>query len=88
MTWIWLGILIVLTLIEFSTKNIVMIFFAISALISMVLSLFISEFIIQFLVFIILGTILLITQRERLIKLKKDKNIARKKQKKVKKNEK
>lgn len=91
MTLIWLGIIIILILIELLTKNLVMIFFAASALISMILSMFVGNYIIQFLVFVIIGTILFITIRDNLIKLvnEKKKNLTSKKSsKKVKKNEK
>lgn len=69
MTWIWLGILIILTLLELATVNLVTIWYIVSALISLVLSIFIDSFFIQFLVFVILGTILLFTTRDHLMKL-------------------
>lgn len=74
MVWIWLGIIIALTLIEVATVNLVTVWYIASAIVSLVLSLFIDEFFIQFLVFVILGTILLITTRNYLLKLigKKD----------------
>lgn len=75
MIWIWLGIIIVLTLLELSTKNIVTIWFVVSAIVSLILSIFIDSYFIQFLVFVILGTILLVTLRDYLVKLIKDKKI-------------
>ncbi len=73
MVWIWLGIVIALTLIEAITTNLVTIWYITSALISLILSLFIDQFFIQFLVFVILGTILLITTRDYLLKFLKTK---------------
>ena len=69
MAWIWLGIIIVLVLLEVSTVNLVTVWFVASAIISLILSLFIDSFFIQFLVFVILGLIFLVTTREYLIKL-------------------
>lgn len=73
MTYIWLGIIIVLILLEKMRSNFITIFFVGSAFISLILSLFIDWFIIQFLVFIILGLILLVTSRDKLLKIVKDK---------------
>ena len=75
MVWIWLGIIIVLTLLELSTYNLVTIWFVASAIVSLILSIFIDSFFIQFLVFIVLGIILLVTMRDYLVKLIKDKKI-------------
>lgn len=69
MIWIWLGIVIILTIIEISTVNLVTVWFIVSALVSLILSIFIDNFFIQFLVFVILGLILLFTTRETLIKI-------------------
>ena len=68
MAWIWLGLIITLTLIELLTKNIVTIWYIGSSIISLILSLFIDNFFIEFLVFAIIGTILLFTTRDYLIK--------------------
>lgn len=68
MTWIWLGLIITLTLIELLTKKIVTIWYIGSSIISLILSLFIDSFLIEFLVFAIIGTILLFTTRDYLIK--------------------
>lgn len=67
MTWIWLGLVITLTLIELLTKSVVTIWYIVSAIISLILSLFIDSFWIEFVVFIIIGTILLFTTRDYLI---------------------
>lgn len=69
MMWIWLGIIVVLTLLELATVNLVTVWYIASAIISLVLSIFIDSFFIQFLVFVILGTILLVTTRDYLLKL-------------------
>ena len=73
MMWIWLGLIIVLTLLEITSKNYITIWFVFSATISFVLSLFIDSYIIQFLVFILLGSILLLAIRDKFIKFVKDK---------------
>ena len=69
MVWIWLGIVIALVLIELATVNLVTIWYIASGIVTMLLSIFIDNFFIQFLVFVILGTILLVTTREYLVKL-------------------
>jgi len=69
MPWIWLGIIIVLTLLELATVNLVTVWFIASAIISLILSLFIDSFMIQFSFFVILGVILLVTTRDHLVKL-------------------
>ena len=69
MVWIWVGIIIALTLIEVSTVNLVTVWYVASAIVSLILSFFIDEFFIQFLVVVLLGTILLITTRDYLLKL-------------------
>jgi membrane protein implicated in regulation of membrane protease activity len=69
MTWIWLGIIIVLILLELATVNLVTIWYIASAIISLILSLFVKNFFIQFLVFVLLGTILLMTTRDVLLKV-------------------
>ena len=69
MVWIWLGIIIALTLIEISTVNLVTVWYIASAVVSLILSIFINNFFIQFLVFVILGTILLFTTRKYLLRI-------------------
>ena len=73
MTWIWLGLIGVLTLLELAAKKLVTIWFVISSFISLILSFFIDSFFIQFLVFIILGFAFLVTTRDYLLKLINDK---------------
>lgn len=69
MVWIWLGLVITLTLIELLTTNLVTIWYIASALISLILSFFVDSYLIQFSVFVIVGTILLFTTRDYLLKL-------------------
>ena len=79
MIWIWLGIIIVLILLELASSNFVTLFFAISAFISLILAIFIDSFLIQFLVFLLLGGILLETTRERVIEVVNNKKNKREK---------
>lgn len=74
MAWIWLGIIIFLTLIELSTTNLVTIWYIASGFIALILSFFIDSYFIQFLVFVVIGTILLFTTRDYLLKFMKVKN--------------
>ena len=69
MVWIWLGLVVTLTLIEVLTTNLVTIWYIVSALVALLLSLFIDSYLIEFAVFVILGTILLFTTRDYLVKL-------------------
>ena len=69
MVWIWLGLVVTLTLIEVLTTNLVTIWYIASALVSLILSLFIDSYLTQFAVFVILGTVLLFTTRDYLVKL-------------------
>ena len=73
MLWIWLGLIITLTLIELLTKNLVTIWYVLSAFISLILSMFIDNYIIEFSVFVIIGTILLFTVRDHFIKILNEK---------------
>lgn len=69
MAWLWLCIVIVLTLIEAATVNLVTIWFIASGIVSMILSLFINNYFIQFFNFVVLGIILLITTRKYLVNI-------------------
>lgn len=73
MMWIWLGLIIILSLLEVASKNYITIWFIFSAIISFILSIFIDSYIIQFLVFVLLGSVLLLTIRDKFIKFVKDK---------------
>lgn len=74
MFYLWIIVIIVLTIIECMTVNLVTIWYVASALVSLILSLFIDSFLIQFGVFAILGTIFLLTTRKALNRLIKNKN--------------
>jgi len=69
MVWIWLGLVVTLTLIEVLTTNLVTIWYIASALVSLILSFFIDSYLIEFAVFVILGTVLLFTTRDYLVRL-------------------
>lgn len=87
MWYIWLGIIILLSLIEsIATKTI---WFILSAITSFVLSFFINSFFIQFLVFIIVGLFLLDVYREKVVQKEEelfDKILPHRKKKTVKKS--
>lgn len=73
MLWIWVGLVISLSLIEILKKNLVTIWYVGSAIIALLLSFFIDNYFIQFLVFAILGSILMFTLREKVLILLKQK---------------
>lgn len=62
--YLWLLVIIVLSIIEANTANLVCIWYIISAIITLIVSLFIDEFLIQFGIFVLLGTILLLSTRK------------------------
>ena len=63
MFYVWLGIVILLTIIELLTINLTTIWFVISGIVALLLSFVTNNFLIQFGVFVVLGVILLITTR-------------------------
>lgn len=63
MFYIWLGIIILLTIIEILTINLATIWFVISGIIALLLSFVTDNFLIQFGVFVIVGIALLVTTR-------------------------
>ena len=67
-TWIWLGIIILLSILEASTISLVSIWFIISAIVSLILSVFKIDFTICFAVFVIVGLILMLTTRKSMTK--------------------
>lgn len=69
MTYIWIAIIILLTIVELMTVNLVTIWYVASGIVALVLSFFTDNFTLEFAVFAILGTILLITTRHPLQKL-------------------
>ena len=73
--WIWLGIIIILSILEASTVSLVSVWFIISAIVSLVLSVFKVDFTICFAVFVVFGLILMLTTRKimtKLLKVKKE----------------
>ena len=68
MFYIWLAIIILLTIAEIMTINLVTIWYVASGIVALILSFFIDNFTFQFAVFTLLGTFLLITTRQTLQK--------------------
>ena len=66
MFYLWLGIVLVLGVVEAMTANLVCIWFILSGLVSLVLSFYVDNFIIELLVFILLGIILLVLTKKKL----------------------
>lgn len=73
--YFWLTVVIILSIIECMTIDLVTIWYIASGLCTIVLSLFIDNFVIQFAFFTILGTILLITTKSFLKDVLKSKDI-------------
>lgn len=66
MFYLWLGIVLLLGVIEAMTANLVCIWFILSGLVSLVLSFYVDNFIIELLVFILLGIVLLVFTKKKL----------------------
>lgn len=67
--WIlWLVVIILLTILEVITINLVSVWFIASALVSLVLSFFIDSFYIEFSIFVCLGLVLMLLTRPILVK--------------------
>lgn len=75
MIYFWLCIVILLSIIEAATVDVVTIWFVVSGLCTIILSFFVDNFMIQFALFTILGLILLITTRPIMKKALKGKDI-------------
>lgn len=75
MMYFWLGIVILLSVIETLTTDVVTIWFIVSGLVTLGLSFFIDNFIIQLALFTLLGIILLITTRPLIKKLLKKEEV-------------
>lgn len=73
--YFWLTVVIILSVVECMTIDLVTIWYIASGLCTIVLSLFIDNFVIQFAFFTILGTILLITTKSFLKDILKSKDI-------------
>lgn len=74
MSYIWLGVVILLTLVECMTVGLTTIWFVISGIVALLVSLTVDNFMLQFGIFVILGIFLLITTRPLLLKFVKPKN--------------
>lgn len=72
--WIWLGIVIILSILEAVTVELVSIWFIVSGIVSLILSLLGINFNICFGVFVIFGVLLMITTRKYLLRVIKVKN--------------
>ena len=68
MFYVWLGIVILLTIIELLTINLTTIWFVISGILALFISFITDNFLLQFGVFVIVGVILLITTRSFFLK--------------------
>lgn len=67
--FIWIIIIVLLTLVEIMTINLTTIWYVASAVISLIISIFTKNFMLQFGTFAVIGTILLITTRPFLQKI-------------------
>lgn len=61
--YLWLLVIIVLSIIEASTANLVCIWYIVSAILTLIVSLFIDNTLIEFAIFVLTGTILLLTTK-------------------------
>lgn len=75
MAYIWLGIVIVLAIIECLTINLTTIWFVLSGIIALIISIFTDSFLLQFGLFSILGVILMILTKPLLTKKLKVKSV-------------
>lgn len=68
MWYIWLGIVILLALIELMTVNLTTVWFVLSGIVALFTSFFVDSFLIQFAVFVLLGIVLLVKTKSTLQK--------------------
>lgn len=61
--YLWLLVIIILSIIEASTANLVCIWYIVSAILTLIVSLFIDNTLIEFAIFVLTGTILLLTTK-------------------------
>ena len=74
--WVlWLCVVILLTILEVITINLVSIWFIASSLVSLFLSFIVNSFYIEFAVFVILGIVLMLITRPILLKKMKSKSV-------------
>lgn len=74
MFWVWLAIVILLTIVELMTVNLTTIWFVISGIAAIGLSFVTENFLIQFACFVILGIVLLIVSKPFVKKFLENKN--------------
>lgn len=67
--WIWLGIIVILSIIEAVTVELVSVWFIASAIVSLILQVLGLNFKLCFIIFVLLGIVLMITTRKYLLKL-------------------
>ncbi len=74
MEFFWLGVVLLLSVIEMATADLITIWFIASGIVTLIISFFDIPFVAQVGIFVILGTVLLITTRKMLVeKLNKNK---------------
>ena len=67
--WIWLGIIVILSIIEAVTVELVSVWFIASAIVSLILQVLGLDFKLCFIIFVLLGIVLMISTRKYLLKL-------------------
>lgn len=67
--WIWLGIIVILSIIEAVTVELVSVWFIASAIVSLILQVLGLDFKLCFIIFVLLGIVLMLTTRKYLLKL-------------------
>lgn len=67
--WIWLGLIVILSIIEVVTVELVSVWFIASAIVSLILQVLGLDFKLCFIIFVLLGIVLMITTRKYLLKL-------------------
>ncbi len=67
--WIWLGLIVILSIIEAVTVELVSVWFIASAIVSLILQVLGLDFKLCFIIFVLLGIVLMITTRKYLLKL-------------------
>ena len=75
MLYVWIGIILLLTLLEILTINLTTIWYVAGAILALILSFITDNFFIQFGVFVISGTVFLFTTRPFLTRLMKNDNV-------------
>lgn len=76
MFYTWLGVIIVLTIIEVATINLTTIWFVVSGIVALTLSFVVEDVTIQFAVFVLLGILLLVVTKPMLKKYTKVPKVA------------